>query len=637
MTYNTTSKRIIGSAQILEDIKNYDSNWNNFLKTEGMFMSQYITSNNSAADGYNRQLCLDKLGAITDNFKELKYLDNYIMDDNSWTRTTTISINNYVPYATIIQDGQGNTYDDGITDMSIGWTAVKQYSPARNGWLQEGQSVWDDDYSRKRNIIKQNNIYGKVIKDVDVNTSEDNWGNICVSQDKTYEWVMTDSKITEYESSDEPLVPSYKVFMGLVHKSSGNTDNLLSYISSAEYTLSCFNGTATNRAYYNKMKFKKSDISNGFLTFKLYGTKEYVEDIKNTIGKLVFFSNGNNFASCTVMNTEIRETPEEIKQTFAGVYKDAQGFSKQYVYDNKTLKDYYWSWEYEINILLLVNYEQISGNVELTARPTINGASIIKYTKNLKECIDNCLFFARLAYNNGGSMREEEMEPSYNYDKFIQYCNNSDVETTNGCLQFLRYIVSDMKVWVTKRAKALYNATNNANNAKALVNIISKRFNKSTGSFMQCYGSILSLDSQYVSIKNDKSNINTSGLFVVNAYTLSADAKCYMNQEVNTNYIDTENLDTRFYKSSNKFKAGDEVYIVGDGCVEFHSTVKSVSRVGFTVSDFEKASMKEDGSVDDILTTKEYKTRIFLNNTLPDYYCKGAKTSNIRVMKLIQS
>ena len=636
MTYNTTSKRIVGSAQILEDIENYDSNWSNFLKTEGMFMSQYITSDNSAADGYSRQLCLDRLGAITDNYKELKYLDSYTMDDNSWTRTTTITINNYVPYSTTIQDGQGNTYDDGITDMSIGWAAVKLYSSARNGWLQEGQTVWDDDYSRKRNIIKQNNIYGKVMKDMDVDVDKDGWGNISVSQDKSYEWVMTDSKITEYESSDEPLVPNYKVFMGLVHKSSDNTDNLLSYINGAEYTLSCFSGTATDRDYYNKMKFKKPDITNGFLTFKLYGSKEYVENIKNTIGKFVFFSNGNSFASCTVMNTEIGETPEEIKQTFAWTYKDAQGLGKQYVYDNKVLKDYYWTWDYEISILLLINYEQIEDDsVELTAKPTINSDSIVKYTQNLKECVDNCLFQAKLAYNNGGSMREEEMDPSANYKKFTQYCDNSDVETANGCLQFLRYIVSDMKSWVVKRASALYNATNNANNAKALVNIISKRFNKSTGSFMQCYGSILSLDAQYESIKNDKGNIDTSGLFVVKAYTLSADSKCYMNQDVNTNYIDTENLDTRFYKSSNKFKAGDEVYIVGDGCVEFRSTVKSVSKVGFTVSDFENASMKDDGSVDDILTTKEYKTRIFLNSTLPDYYCKGAKTSNIRVMKLI--
>lgn len=636
MTYNTTSKRIVGSTQILEDIENYDSDWDTFLKTEGMYMAQFITDSNKAADGYYRKICLDRIGCIVDNYNELKNLDSYGINHNSWTRTSFVYINNYVPYSTQIQDSQGNNYQDGIYDIGYPWQVIKPYRGMRDGWLVRYQTMWDDDYSRKRNIITQNKKWEYAVTDVNSSTSKGSWGKEETSVNVYKSLVLKDTDIVEYESSDEPLVPNYKIFMGLVYKSSGG-NNALGFLNSAAYTLSCADKSATDKDFFHKMKFKKPDIINGSsLVFKLYGDKAYVERVKDTIGKNVFFSNGNNFASCDVQTTYINETNEEVKSVFESEYNKSLANSNKYVYNNKILKDYYWSWEYEISIVLYINYMDIKNDsVELMAQPIINSNYIVHYTKSLRDSIVNCLNSGYDAYKNGGTMREEELEPDTNYNKYISYCNNSDIDTANGAMQFLRYAVSEITPWVIGRAKALYNATTNEKNAYALVNALKTRYNKSTGSFLQCYGSLLSLDPEYNRLTMKRDSIDTSGLLVSRAKTDSADSKAFINQEINPSYIDVNNIDTRFYKSANKFKAGDTVYIIGDGCVEFKAVLQRVGTIGLTVSDFENAEQKEDGSVENILTNTEYYTRLYLDRSLPDYYCKNAKTSNIRVMKLI--
>ena len=169
--------------------------------------------------------------------------------------------------------------------------------------------------------------------------------------------------------------------------------------------------------------------------------------------------------------------------------------------------------------------------------------------------------------------------------------------------------------------------------AVKFIECIKARMNKTHGSFMQCYGNLLGLDPQYKKLCCQSELIDTDGLLVSKAKTDSSDSRAFINAETNPDYIDIEPINEKYF-GDRMFKKGDTIYIIGDGCVEFKATVKSVQDIYLTESDFQNAEQKEDGSIKSILTKSAYTIRLYLNNKLPDYYCKGCNTANIRVMKL---
>lgn len=152
MTYNTTSKRIVGSLQILEDIDEYESQWANFIKTEGISMAQFVTGGNPAADGYNRQIMMGCLDTIIGNCKEASFLDGYAYKSNDWTNVASIYLPSYVPYSTAVVDAEGNEYDGDIKDLYYIWAMLKTYSYDRDEWLYDTE-MYDDNYIRTRKIV----------------------------------------------------------------------------------------------------------------------------------------------------------------------------------------------------------------------------------------------------------------------------------------------------------------------------------------------------------------------------------------------------------------------------------------------------------------------------------------------------
>lgn len=635
MTYNTTSKRIYGSAQILDDIDNYESQWTNFLKTEGISMSQFVVGDTSASDGYNRQITVGCLDTIIGNCEEASYLDGYTYKTNKWTDLTTIMLTGFVPYYTDVIDASGNKYPNTITDLAVIWNMAKPYSENRNDYFQN-KGVYDDDYLRVRTITETKKIYTNVLNDVDV--YKDDWGGVGV--DKYYKAVMENIETKEWETSDLPIdMPTTKDLKGLVYRN-GSADNFLGQVSQAESLLNSINGKLINYSWFSYFKFKRIELD-GYnrISFTITGNKNYIDNIEKNCPINLFFEDAGHtgFAVATVISKSTGKTNEEIKSVFESRYAAATSEIKSDIYDDAELYEYYYSYDYYITVQCEVNYIDINDyNTELLLQPTIGANSIVNYTKNLLNILANYLNKAYDKFNSlSDSAKEYELDPVNNYPKYINLLESLKNTTNNAdaCVYCLRNICGDIKTFVAGRAKALYNATTNEKNAQKFIECIKIRLSKTSGTFVQCYGNLLGLDPQYKKIRCQAGLIDTSGLLVSKAKTDSSDPKAFINAENNPNYIDINVIDSTYF-GNRRFKKSDTVYIIGDGCVEFKTTIKSVKTVYLNESDFENAEQKEDGSIDKVLTKTEYCTRLELSNKLPDYYCKNCNTANIRVMKL---
>ena len=635
MTYNTTSKRIVGSLQILEDIDEYESQWANFIKTEGISMAQFVTGGNPAADGYNRQIMLGCLDTIIGNCKEASFLDGYAYKTNDWTKVASIYLPSYVPYSTAVVDAEGNEYDGNIKDLYYIWAMLKTYSYDRDEWLYDTE-MYDDNYIRTRKIVEQNKKYTPVLNDVQV--SKDDWGGVYTA--KFYKIVMEDTNTVEWDSKEDPInMPTVNSLKGLVYKTSSK-DNFLGQVYQAENLLKSINGKAVNYPWFSQIKFKRSELD-GYdqISFTILGNKNYIDSIVKDCPENFFFENSDHdsFAAATIIDKSSGKTNPELKSEFESRYASATTAVKADIYDDPELYDYYHNFDYYVTIKCQIDsIDSDNYNTELLLQSTIGKNSIVNYTKNLINKLVNYLQGARNQYKNTDDMaKEAELDPETNYPKYIKMLETLNAANNNAdaCLYALNKICGEIKTFVIGRAKALYNATTNEKNAQKFVNVIKIRLNKTHGSLLQCYGNLLGLDPQYKKLSCQAGLIDTSGLLVSRAKTDSADPNAFINAETNPNYIDIENVN-RTYFGNRKFYSGDTVYIIGDGCVEFKAKVVSVQAVYLKESDYENAEQKEDGSIDNVLTKRSYCTRLVLSSKLPDYYCKNCNTSNIRVMKL---
>lgn len=636
MTYNTTSKRIYGSAQILDDIADYESQWSNFLKTEGMSMAQFIVDDNPVSDGYNRQIMLDCLDTIFGNCDEAFFLDGYSYKTNRWTALTTVDLNRYVPYDTVVEDSSGNQYSSYIKDLYSIWEMAKPYSYKRDEWLTK-KGLYDDGYIRQRKIVEQTKKYTSVINDASV--SKDNWGNITLR--KSYKTVLEDTSTREWNTSEDPIdLPTVNDLKNLVYRDK-NQKSFLSLVSQAESFLTTIDAQRVSYPWYSSCILHGSYID-GYNTAEvtIIGSKSFVDNIMETCPDYLFFEDANhvNSAATTVVDKITGETNKALKPEIENRYTNSSEAIKAEVFDDPEFYDFYHDCDYYITLKLHIDSNNISNySASLIPQPTVNFNSLIPYSKELMGDLWNCLSRAYGVFNRiSETAKEYELDPVNNYPKYIKILEDLKDNITNNpdaCLTALRKVCGEMKTFAEGRARALFLATTNEKNAAKFINCIKARLNKTHGSFMQCYGNLLGLDAQYKKLTCQAGLIDTSGLLVSKAKADSSDPNAFINLETNPDYIDIEPEKSEYF-GNRKFRQGDAIYIIGDGCVEFKAVVKSAQVVYLTESDFQNAEQKTDGSINNILTKTVKAVRLYLNSKLPDYYCKNCDTANIRVMKL---
>lgn len=629
MNFNTVSKRRNYSSDVLSMIDEYNDGITNLEKRSSVTLSNLCSDD--MEDKKYREIATDSAYQIIGSYNEAHILDKYEFNTDAksyqWMRIYSIYLPSYAYGADSVMDSSGTVYSSTIKDFNIIWRMLKPYSASRNRWLNGNyySDIFDDMYVTKRNYFKSKNTYGDVVSDASYGTFS--------GLSKSYKTVVTDTETVEVETSETPLLPSADDFADLVLLN-GTDETMADWLSLSSGVLRSLSSSSSTS--FSDFSLKLSDIKSSYATistnseYELSAAKSYMASIPDGL----YFVNGDTYAYSIVNSKEYYESSRTIKSEYATYYNEADADVKKNVYNE--YPDIYFNIKYKVRLVLRILESSGESSTSMTPVASATDSQLSSICSSIKK---NILSYLNDAYdiytNNPDGTRAEDYEPSINYPAFIKGIKNSGVSTKQGCVLMLNYI-SGIDSWKRKRCTALYNSTDDSKNISKMINALSKRLNKMTGSFMLWYQSVLGIDDSVKDLNTEKAIVLNSiqYMIVAKAYN-GSDSKLFNFQDC-PNYIDISPVDSLY---SSGFKEGDSVYLTDDSHAEFGPiTIKSLQINRIKTTSYSSANLSDyanTGTISGAVVSYDKVTRLVLSSNIPTYFCNSNDVSTLRVIKIV--
>lgn len=629
--YFTTKSRRITSSDIINSIDNYYSDVDNLKKRAASTLSNLYDENYT--DTRYRTVCLESAYQIYSAYSEgypLAGMDiNYDNPASRWCYINSYNLKSYTYGVDKIKDLNNTEYTNYIEDLDGIWKMFKTYSTDRNELMRATDGVYDDNFCRVRNI--QITTYTSVMEDADL--EEHGWVSKSYSLSKKYKRVVEDveTKVT----SPEPILPTVDNFRNLVHFTDSNKN-------SAKRCLQTIKNTSLTPApdedWFRWVTTKNSDKSVIKFTVKDGSSTEAFADtvmskLKNNI--LLQSSDKKSYIYLEVIGkkkliTESIGVKDKIKPNYDGTTSDI----KLEVFDRH--KDIYYRNRYAVEIEALILSKYVEGDPVMTLTNNAESSAICKIIKGL---VDKAISSFNSSYYNYQQAPEVSRSDDYNPESFytdiLNKLRNSNCETLDGCKMVQSYC-NNALTWIDNRCKALVEQTNDDDNSNRLINALSKRLDKNTGTIIMWYQNLLSIDREFKNIERSRKFTLYSAKRMLVGKALNTNDSTLYNNQLFPRYIDIEQIDNIYDEYRYSFKKGDKIYILDDIHPELCVSITNVSKIQYSTTDYNNADIEtiSSGNMKSLSKTVN-AIRLEINRPLPIYYCNGNDVSSLRVVKLI--
>lgn len=645
--YNTTKRRL-GSADILSDIDDYYSDLTNLQKRKQASLSNLL--NESYTDTKNRSKCLNCASQIYDSYRELSKLYGVkILNEPTfnWCKTSTYNLLKYTSGISEVKDIAGNTYTNTVKDLSTIWNMFKTYSSSRNNYLNKWENVYDSPYVRKTFGLKKT-WKKEYITDVDTyETSSEpilpenfknvvgfNTKNVFTGVEKV--WVKTIRKIRFWWWSRTIKSGYWKYIYKYKAVDTYDTTSAYAIFKTLAncYTWG-FGMKNMEPTWGNLFCFHSGRLNEDEFTIELHDneySEEFAESVMQFFAKndsdILYFKNGKNWALCDLVGLEKTIYGRgDIEKPYEEHYNEASGSVKSKIYHR--FEEIYFGDKYIVKMTLkpikseIINtcYLYLSAETDETILNNVANLILRKGINALNEAY-------KLYKDSAEDTRDETGNPSTWYPNEIAKLSN--LKVTMG-LKSLRSYANEVINWIGVRKTSLKTTIEDKKNGENFINLLNKRLNKDSGTIMLWYQDMVGIDSEEKNIALTKKIVanHIKRALVVKAINES-DTKLFSHQ-ITPKYIDIEDPDSLY--GNQKFKKGDTVYILDDTHGEIKTIIKSVSKVKINTTSYDGITSDSDVSSSNLNKTKNV-TRLYLNTKLSKYYSCDNDVSSLRVMKI---
>lgn len=639
--FNTLTKRRKNSYNLLEDIDEYNNEKQQLETSANMLLGQ-LMGDTEGTDAELRSESVDCANQINYSIKELNALDGAYKvrscDAAKWITISQIQLLEYIPnIINEITTPQGQPLPSTVPDFFIVHDLFKKYdSFQRRDQFLKHSDIWDDDFVMRRTIMKEEKIYEPVTKDVYLSI---NFWNKSFDLNKVYEPMLKDIKKTKYETDPVPKLPKKEEFMNLLEQS-GAGGGVAGDVDTMKRIMQLRGGSGKQEEYFKYLDVAIEDLRFGEKNFELHDkdcSKDYCQYVANTIPEYLYYEfQDKTFVMMKVIKKDIIHRDPKFKKEFSPEHNKANDMVNFYIYEYPPFEKYYYDYKWYIQLTL----SEVSGNYKdktFRACPTtsIDDASYIEVSKSLQTKMTDDIVFAKYMYDNSPEdNRCEDEKPGERYKDFQNFIIRLNLINVQQCDIFFKYVMDNIDPFIHKRCIALKNTVTDEDNITIMLDLLTKRLTKNTGTLLIWYQSLLQFDDSYFSHKKSKDIAFNKCKDVVCSRAFSHPDEHMFNKYKNPRFIDIQKPDKLF--NGRKFQAGDSIYIINNYTEQLNKVTR-VESVLVSETDFSNADLStynEKGLIDGAVNKRIRVTRLVLQNPLQDW-CYVEDVDDIRVLKVL--